>query len=506
MFVRFLTLALLLVSILSCSHEEYDRYDSDSEEMSFQVENGKTRGFIDRTKINTIGTSLTIYGYLNDKTFWEGTSMAMQGKSLEYDRVEGEPRWIIKSEGAPVKYYWNENGTYQFFGWLKHDQANGLSLPATWTFNETTKQFTIPETIIDKNYNQFDFIYSGVHTRTLSENTTAEEKRIPVPFELKHLFSSFGVGIRNSYQHDEGTTNGNITITRIALEGIHGSGSATIDYSNTVANEEERVEYGETTLGRTEDAFIEYDDETGYMLPAEVGVVGDAFSGAREQVYFMVWPQKKNVVAPTTPVTDNPNREYAATDSLLVVEFMRDGKEYKKRLKLPEMDWEAGKRYHFELQMADKQIELTATVKDWEYNSSAMDFMDSSISATAQSQLIWDGNTCIKDDSSQKIYVKQGQPIEATFAFETPQGAQWRVSLEGDFSAFKILDDASPREDGIGPIDGKLHRIQIVPQITNPDRQYSAKLKFAVLTADGRVLTADNVIQPTIYDIVLLSN
>ena len=98
MFVRFLTLALLLASILSCSHEEYDRYDSDSEEMFFQVENGKTRGFMDGTNINTIGTSLTVYGYLGNQPIWEGTSMAMQGKSLEYDRVEGEPRWIIKSE------------------------------------------------------------------------------------------------------------------------------------------------------------------------------------------------------------------------------------------------------------------------------------------------------------------------------------------------------------------------------------------------------------------------
>lgn len=499
MFVRFLTLALLLVSILSCSHEEHDRYDSDSEEMSFQVENGKTRGFVDGTNINTIGTSLAVYGYLGNHPIWEGTSMAMQGKSLEYDRVEGELRWIIKSEGAPVKYYWNENGTYRFFGWLKHDQANGLSLPATWAFNETTKQFTIPETIIDKNYNQFDFIYSGVHTRTLSENTTAEEKRIPVPFELKHLFSSFGVGIRNSFPNEVGTTNGDVTIKKMVLMGIHDKGSAVIDYTNNGI-----ATYENTSMSDETKPFIAYAGE-GYVLPAEVGVVGDAFSGSREQVYYMVWPQKLEAVT-TPPAQEGNDGEEVISGPYLDVEFLRDGETYAKQVKLPEMDWEAGKRYHFELQMADKQIELTATVKDWEYNSSAMDFMDSTISTADQSRLSWDANTCIIDEQNHKIYVKQGQPIEATFAFTTPQGAQWRVSLEGDFSAFKILDDASPREDGIGPIDGKLHRIQIVPQITNPDRQYSAKLKFAVLTADGRVLTADNVIQPTIYDIVLLSN
>ena len=497
---RFLTLVLLLVSILSCSHEEYDRYNSDSEEMSFQVENGKTRGFIDGTNINTIGTSLTIYGYLNDKTFWEGTSMAMQGKSLEYDRVEGEPRWIIKSEGAPVKYYWNENGTYQFFGWLKHDQANGLSMPTTWTFDEEYKLLTIPEeTIIDQSYNQFDFIYSGVHTRTLSENTTPEEKRIPVPFELKHLFSSFGVGIRNSFPNEVGTNSGDITIKKMALMGIHDKGSAVIDYANNGI-----ATYGSTSMSNKTTPFIAYSGD-GYVLPAEVGVVGDAFSGSREQVYYMVWPQKLEAVT-TPPAQEGNDGEEVISGPYLDVEYVRDGKTSAKKVKLPEMDWEAGKRYHFELQMADKQIELTVKVVDWKYTSSSMDFTNSSISATAQSQLSWVENTYIQGETNNKIYVKQGQPIEATFAFETPLGAQWRVSLEGDFSAFKILDDASPREDGIGPIDGKSHRIQIVPQITNPDRTYTAKLKFVVLTADGRVLHADEVIQPTIYDIVLLSN
>lgn len=496
---RFLTLALLIASILSCSHEEYDGYDSGSEEMSFQVEYGKTRGFIDETNINTLGTSLAVYGYLDDQPLMKGTSMAMQGKSLEYDRLEGEPRWIIKSDGAPVKYYWNENGTYKFFGWLKHDQANGLSMPTTWTFDETTKQLTIPDITIDKDYNQFDFIYSGVHTRILNENTTPEEKRIPVPFELKHLFSSFGVGIRNSFQHDEGTTNGDITIKKMALMNIHDKGSAVIDYANS-----DDATYGETSMSDEKKPFIEYQGG-GYTLPAEVGVVGDAFSGAREQVYYMVWPQKQQATT-TPPVEEGNDNEDVITGPYLYVEFMRGGEDYAKEVKLPEMNWEAGKRYHFELQMADKQIELTVKVVDWEYTSSSMDFTNSSISATAQSQLSWVENTYIQGETNNKIYVKQGQPIEATFGFATPLGAQWRVSLEGDFSAFKILDNASPMEDGIGPIDGKSHLIRIVPQITNPDRTYTATLKFVVLTADGRVLQANSIIQPTIYEIVLQSN
>jgi hypothetical protein len=50
-------------------------------------------------------------------------------------------------------------------------------------------------------------------------------------------------------------------------------------------------------------------------------------------------------------------------------------------------------------------------------------------------------------------------------------------------------------EDAMGPIDGMEHRIRIVPQITNAERAYSISLKFAVLTADGKVIPVDNLVQ-----------
>ena len=502
MFGRFLFLVFLSVFTLSCSNEEFDRPHDGDEEISFQVENVSSRAFIDENNLKTIGTSLSVYGFLNGQIFFDGTPMAMKNKNLEYDRVDGEARWIIKDNDSPAKYHWIENGTYKFFGWLKHDKASGLSVPDAWNFDELTNRFTIPQMVVDKDYNQFDFIFSDVHIRELDESTTAEVKQVPVPFVLHHLFASFGVGIRNSSEED-------VTITKVALEGIHDKGGATIDYSDDVSG----VIYTPTSVSRQNGVpFIEYNGG-GYLLPKETGVVGDAFSGVKDKIFYMVWPQTKEIVAPNTPVTDEGEREFAATDSLLVVEFVREGQKFSKRIKLPEADWEPGKKYHLEIQIADKLVELKVTVNPWEYATGSMDFSNEAVAIKEDGHLQWDENTCIKNDTEKKVYVNQGQPIEATFALDAPQGGQWRVSLEGDITAFKILDDSAPVEDGIGPIDGTSHRIRIVPKINNPERNYTATLKFVVLTAEGKVLSVDDLVQdadgdeiPDLYTIVLQTN
>ena len=121
--------------------------------------------------------------------------------------------------------------------------------------------------------------------------------------------------------------------------------------------------------------------------------------------------------------------------------------------------------------------------------------------------LAWNDTTSIVDDTKKTVTVKQGQPIVGSFQITAPQGGQWRVSLEGDVQAFTITDDVAPIEDAMGPIDGTSHSIRIVPKISNPDRDYVVRLKFVVLTADGRVLAADDVVQGqnNVYQLILPS-
>ena len=484
-FWRLLSVALLSALVSSCSNNECEIPRHEADEIGFRVNDRQTRGFIDNEKLNTLGTTLAICGFCDGKVMHEGTSIALSNKDLVYDRIEGYERWIIKNGNTPVKYYWNKDGgDYKFYGWLKYDAASTLHIPSEWTYDDAQKTLTVPEWTLDKDYSQLDFIYSDVHVREMNEQNYAELGRVPVPFVMHHLFTSFGVGIRNMSDED-------ITITKVAIEGIHEKGSAEMDFSGDMVG----VTYGTTSTERASDEyFIEYSGG-GYVLPKETGVMGNAFAPTAGRVYYMVWPQAKDVVAPTTPVTGEGEREYAASDSILVIGYMQAGKEYTKRVKLPEVAWEAGKRNYFEVQVADRLVELRATVLPWDYTSSDVDFSEQSVSVKEGGRIQWDEETCILDKTAKKVYVIQGKPIELTFAIDAPVGGQWRVSLDGDITAFRIIDDTPPMEDAIGPIDGEVHRLRIVPQISNPERAYNASLKFVVLTADGKVIPVDDLLQ-----------
>jgi len=467
------------------------------QEIVFETEARSTRSFINNESLETTGTQLCIYGFHDDNPLSEGTAMKLQGKALTF----ADDKWLVMEDDIPLHFYWAESGKYKFYGWLAYDAAGKLATPSTWTYNANNKLLSIPSTVVNKDYNQYDFVYSDVHNREFDASTPDNIKYAEVPFALNHLFSAISIGAQNSSSED-------VIITKVALEGIHDQGSANIDYSsNSVV-----VTYS-TSMHRSSDTpFVAYDNVDGYLIKKGNGIVGNAFTNATNKSYYIIWPQKKEILAPTTPVSGDAEREFAATDSLLVVEYSIADTKYRKRVKFPDMDWEAGKMYHFDILFADKMVVLEATVNPWNYSSAEVDFSEGTVTVKEGGKLVWDESTCIVDDTEKRVYVSNGQAIEARFVIDTPKGGQWRVSLEGDTHAFTLTDDVSPIDDAMGAIDGKQHTVRIIPKITNPDRDYKAQLKFVVLTADGRIISADDVIQdkdgdnnPDIYQIVLLN-
>ena len=483
-FIYILTIALCGCLLSSCVQEDLFPED-DSNDIVFRTNVPATRVFLSTSSLATEGSELSVIGTLN------GTAMDLSGKTLQYKSVGGTNRWtIVDGSGNPLTYYWIGLGNYKFYAWLKHDAAGGLSTPNTWTYDATTKKLTVPTTIVNTSYNQFDFLYSNVDQRIMDESNFSTAKRLPVSLQMNHLMSAFAVGIRNTSEDD-------ITVKEVSLYGIHETGSAEIDYSGTNV----ATSYNTSTERAANSPFISYRDATGFDVPSPTGgnesVTYNVFSPTdASKHYYMVWPQAAEVLSPTNVATNpSDDREYLATDSILYIEYAVEGNTFKKRLKLPNQAWEAGKMNYIELQMADKMVVLTATVKDWEYFPSVIDFADGSILVKEDDHLIYDPEKCIVDATNKKVYVKNGQPVEGKFTIDAPTGAQWRVSLEGDVTAFKIVDDTDPAEDGIGPIDGAEHTIHIVPLISNPERDYSVRLKFVVITADGKILPADDMIQ-----------
>ena len=502
-------LPLCTLLLFSCTQDTISPASDSENEIRFQT-GTTTRGLIDNL---AVGSEICLYGYHGDAYLAAGNDdKKLAGKTLKYLNTD---RWsVVNNEGNPLTYFWEGEGDYRFFGWLKQD-PNGLVAPnnGKWSAvfnedNEGNKVLTVNATL-DQSYNQFDFMYSEVNKRTLDENN----KREPVELNMHHLFSAFSIGISNTSQD-------NITVKSIKLQRLHSTGTATINFntgtaSTTVSNTAPTVVYSnysdanDATAISTDNLAL-YQDNTGYTLNGTKVVANgtskpNIFDPAdTKQRYYMVWPQAENVIRhPEFDKELTPEKENGLDDAyfpLIMQYYVGNDAEnvLTKRMKFPKMAWEPGKKYNFEVMIADKIVEITATVSEWSYSSSDVDFRDQSVSIKENGHLQYDdsNNKCTIDRENKIVYVENGQPVEATFCLDTPQGGQWEVSLEGDVTSFQIIDDAAPTNDGIGPIDGKTHRIKIVPIVNSPTSDHKVRLKFIAKSADGKkTFNADDVLQ-----------
>lgn len=493
------TITLLLCGLLlyACTSDDtiLDATDTENEILFQTGESVATRGFVEN--LATEGTKIRLYGYKGDAFLSAGTDKELSGKNLIYK----DERWtVVDGNDNPLTYFWEGEGhTYRFFGWLDYDGASGQSVPNTFnpSFNGETKNLSISNLVVNTQNNQFDFLYSDVDERNLD----AQNKREAVQMDMHHLFTAFGIGFSNTSEDD-------VYITKVTLNGLHDKGSAVIDFSHTPA----QINYTTSVESNPQTTPFQYIAPTGgFKVPSGNGAVYNLFNpSSSEKEFYMVWPQTTDVVSPELDFADEDEENAAPDDRFpLVLEYTVDGNSFKKRAIFPkdkantsDYAWEPGKKYDFEVLVADKLLEIKATVTDWDYNYSSVDFSNNAVVVKEYNHLIWDVNTCIVENSTDangkrvdKVYVKNGQPVEGTFTIDAPAGGQWRASLEGDVQAFTILDDTEPTDDGFGPIDGKQHRICIIPTITNPDRDYTVTLKFVAITVDGKTYPADDIVQ-----------
>lgn len=485
-------LPLCTLLLFSCTQDTISPASDSENEIRFQT-GTPTRGLIDNL---AVGSEICLYGYHGGIPLADGTSKALEGKTLAYRNFNGSNRWSVVNGDNPITYFWEGTGTYRFFGWLQKD-ANGLTA-AGLTTNYAKNKLTVSGTL-NYQYNQFDFMYSDVDQRTLTDENMANEKGRPVAMNMNHLFSAFSIGISNTSQDD-------ITVKSIKLQRLHTTGSATIDFSgdNTAVT---YTNYPTASAYSTE-VLASYASETGYTLAAGGSSQKDIFNPsatveANVQKYYMVWPQAQSVIFDANLEGKTPEEEAKLGDECdiyypLIMEYSigNESTIRKKRMKFPNMAWLPGMKYSFNVKFADKEISLVLQVEPWTYSSSAVDFSDGTIEVNGNNSLTWDKTKGVVDDTEATVTVKGAQPVEATFALSAPVGGKWMVSFkDGDVTSFKIEDDAEDANDGIGPIDGAIHRIKVTPLVKNPTRDYQVRLKFSVQTADGKTIPIDDIIQ-----------
>ena len=476
-------LPLCTLLLFSCTQDNISPASDTENEIRFQT-GTTTRGLIDNL---AVGSEICLYGYHGDKFLAENnTDKKLAGKTLKYLNTG---RWSVVNGDNPITYFWEGTDTYRFFGWLQKD-ANGLTA-AGLTTNYAENKLTVSGTLNDQ-YNQFDFMYSDVDQRTLTDENMANEKGRPVAMNMNHLFSAFSIGIQNTSEDD-------ITVNSIKLQRLHTTGTATIDFSSAT-----KVAYNTYNTSSTEQPLAE--NKTVYTLQGTKSIAGgtskpNIFDPAdTKQRYYMVWPQAVDVIY-SSELKNKPDDEVSTMGDEhfpLIMDYTVNGESVHKKMKFPEMAWEPGKKYSFDVLIADKIVELQVNVTDWNYASSEVDFREQAIEIDGDNHLEWDETKSEVDHTKKEVYITNGLPAEATFAFAAPEGGKWSVSFAddgGDVTKFRIIDDSDNAYDGLGAIDGKLHRIKIEPLFSNEQESFKVRLKFTVITADNKTYPADDMVQ-----------
>lgn len=438
----------------------------------------------------------------------------IDGEVIVSPEEEGQI-WDYAAEGK--KYYWLE-GTHEFFGYNINNVKKGSVETAKFSdiFDEPTlsgKTLTLTQkAAFDVNSSQFDFVYSDLVERVISEESDNTET---VDLNCKHAFSAFGISVENLLPDDK------VTIENIKVINLVNKGDATISFSKDGSSL--------TLANPTKSKFVDYTPEGGMTLSEGTGdnrrlgtnAKPDAFNKLNdEKGYYITWPQEDLTAHPSTD--SDGNVTYEETDPLIVVDYKiwrgDDPSSFEtvsKSIPFPKgadeekAQMEAGKLYNYTISFTYNQMVLKVVVKDWVYNEEIVNYEDNTIAvANPQTDNILkpvEGTyRADADDPYTLLFNESWAPIEFTFCLDKPTTGRWMAKIIGDFEAFEF----------VGPSSGEIkHSVEGVPvpstirikpvQGLDNTKVYRAQLEFSVQMPNGRIAKADDRLQPVKYTIKL---
>ena len=289
---------------------------------------------LDETTFQTSGNRIQIYDFVTSGGATTKHVDDLIGPELNSNSPLHTPEYTWPFVNGPHQWC---PGEHKFFGWLAQDaNMTASNTPETFfgsgfDFDEATHVLTIPQVTFTKDTPQFDFMYSDIFT--------TEPINTPVQLKFSHLFCAVSFGIVNDASSDVHISNFKVT--------LYTNKKATVDYSgSTVA-----VNYTNTASSPAT-----FRTSSGGTLSGMSGGVSDMWVNAfaptdTERQYILMWPQTKT--------------ELSACKINITYTLNNQG--YNQSLAFPEMELNAGQKYHFDIFIADKApIRINYLVVDWD--------------------------------------------------------------------------------------------------------------------------------------------
>ena len=287
-----------------------------------------TKSLLDANTFSTAGNRIKVYDYVDGTAYIDDQIGPDFSGSPLAEATDG----VWPFENGP--HQWTP-GTHKFFGWLSKDVSSETDLTPesliSSGFSYADQKLTVPAITMGPTTPQFDFMYSDIFT--------TEPINTPVQLKFSHLFCAVSFGIVNDASSDVSISNFNVT--------LYTNKKATVDYSgSTVA-----VNYTNTASSPAT-----FRTSSGGTLSGMSGGVSDMWVNAfaptdTERQYILMWPQTKDELSAC-----KINIKYTLNDQ-----------EYNQSLAFPEMELNAGQKYHFDIFIADKApIRINYLVVDWD--------------------------------------------------------------------------------------------------------------------------------------------
>lgn len=377
--------AVIMAAAACTKHTEYDTPETDDMIRLSATESGTTKALLNNGSFSANGNRIKVYDFVTNGETTEKHIESYAGP----DVVSTSPLYVkdttwpftdeIDGTEADVKLW--TPGTHKFFGWLAKDaNMTASNTPATFfdgfSFNEGTHVLSISAKQMDPTVPQFDFGYSNIYTTEPTNNY--------VPLEFKHLFCAISFGIKNS-------GSSTVTINNVKVEKLYTKKSATITFPT--ASSDGSTDATVVYTDDTPNTYLDYSPNLTLDSGAHSNLIyndrwthtaASTSDDSSTRQYYLMWPQdvedvyskdeivmtEVNVGTPWHPVYET---RYEYPDSWLMSLTYNDGTENTIRLNFPNMAWEAGKKYHFDIHFAEK-VSLYFTVVDWDTVKNEIEF------------------------------------------------------------------------------------------------------------------------------------
>lgn len=351
---KILGLGILSLAALACTKESPSGPDhTDSPTISIAADVPATKGFIDGSF--PTGSQITVYDWLDVASGTDSYHMSNVG--VKYSGKNATD-WSYTDSNA--EYFWVD-GTHNFFGWMTHEGTGENSSPinysSLWSFDQTNKILEVKDFAFTPTKTPvYDFVYSDIVSVPYEKGNTPTPGMVML--NMKHLFTAISFGIKNN-------TKDEVTINAFQVAKLKNKCDAEINYSGSTVN----VTYG--------DKSKDYSVGTDYWnrLESPYSLAGNSrtdniFAGADADIsYNIIWPQDAADVhfGGRTNEDASGNVTYPPEWMMSISYTMKDRPQTEKRIDFPNVPWEAGKKYHFILQIDPIQtVTIKYIVTDWD--------------------------------------------------------------------------------------------------------------------------------------------